>query len=80
MTPGSTPLKLGLRMAKVIVDIVIITYVKGRVGKNQIDDPRRNTTKQLQTLAFVSTITSREGVAVAMTPIKFYGIEISCTH
>ena len=35
--PGQAPLEIGKGITAVVVDIVIITYVKGMAGKNQFE-------------------------------------------
>jgi hypothetical protein len=35
--PGQAPLEIGKGITAVVVDIVIITYVKGRVSKNRFE-------------------------------------------
>jgi alpha-beta hydrolase superfamily lysophospholipase len=48
--PGQAPVKVGLGVASVVVDIVIIADVKGRVGENQVDCPGFDPGKEFLTV------------------------------
>ena len=54
--PGQRPVQVGLGVAAVVVDIVIIADVERRVGENQVDRAVPNPAEQLQAVAVVEAV------------------------